>query len=248
VAFLFRYDHGVFIAGFMLLLLTLLHINRPRQWLAAVGSYIGLHCLVLLLPSIIYVQLTSGWQSFVQTNRTSAKLVGWRLRLMPPRIVVDRSMPLLAVHPFAERRLTIRWKASIDERSRRELESSYGLIDPVPARDDNAWNYGLTDARPETIGALGNDAAVDDVSGVSADDLAPSTGRWCGRSSTVTFPCSESASRPVSLHPQSIGGIQALGRYVWQCTTPADRLLVTGAFEPEIFFYAERPFAGGCTS
>ena len=39
-------------------------------------------------------------------------------------------------------------------------------------------------------------------------------------------------------------GIRGLTRYVMECTMPSDRLLVTW-FEPQVFFYAERPFAGG---
>ena len=36
----------------------------------------------------------------------------------------------------------------------------------------------------------------------------------------------------------------ALTRYALECTLPSDRLLVTW-FAPQVFFYAERPFAGG---
>jgi len=40
------------------------------------------------------------------------------------------------------------------------------------------------------------------------------------------------------------GGLQALARYVHQCTRPTDRLLV-GFFAPEMYFYSGRGFAGG---
>jgi len=39
-------------------------------------------------------------------------------------------------------------------------------------------------------------------------------------------------------------GLGALARYAQECTTPTDRLFVTW-FAPEVFFFAERPFAGG---
>ncbi len=45
--------------------------------------------------------------------------------------------------------------------------------------------------------------------------------------------------------PSEDRGIEALGRYVLRCTAPTDRLLVTGGFAPEIYYYAERAFAGG---
>lgn len=40
-------------------------------------------------------------------------------------------------------------------------------------------------------------------------------------------------------------GIQALARYVLRCTSPEDRLLIAGDFAPDVYFYAERAFAGG---
>jgi hypothetical protein len=51
--------------------------------------------------------------------------------------------------------------------------------------------------------------------------------------------------RPVDWYaPVGSTGIRGLTRYVLDCTRPSDRLLA-GAFEPQIFFYAERGFAGG---
>jgi hypothetical protein len=51
--------------------------------------------------------------------------------------------------------------------------------------------------------------------------------------------------RPINFYaPPGSVGIRALTRYVLECTRPADRILA-GSFEPQIFFYAERAFAGG---
>ena len=47
--------------------------------------------------------------------------------------------------------------------------------------------------------------------------------------------------------PPGSTGFRALTRYVFDCTAPSDRLLVT-TFAPELFFYAERGFAGGQVS
>jgi hypothetical protein len=45
--------------------------------------------------------------------------------------------------------------------------------------------------------------------------------------------------------PGDIKGIRALARYAMRCTEPSDRLFIAGAFAPQVYFYAERPFAGG---
>jgi hypothetical protein len=51
--------------------------------------------------------------------------------------------------------------------------------------------------------------------------------------------------RPIeSYAPVGSTGVRALTRYVLECTRPSDRVL-TGVFEPQIAFYAERGFAGG---
>ena len=44
--------------------------------------------------------------------------------------------------------------------------------------------------------------------------------------------------------PPGSHGLRALTRYVLDCTAPSDRVLVTW-FAPEVFYYAERGFAGG---
>jgi hypothetical protein len=50
--------------------------------------------------------------------------------------------------------------------------------------------------------------------------------------------------RPIANWTADQAGLAGLTRYVFECTAPADRVLVTW-FEPRVFFYAERRFAGG---
>lgn len=51
-------------------------------------------------------------------------------------------------------------------------------------------------------------------------------------------------ARPIDNWERKDPGVRGLGRYVFECTTPEDRILITW-FQPEIFFFAERRFAGG---
>jgi hypothetical protein len=51
--------------------------------------------------------------------------------------------------------------------------------------------------------------------------------------------------RPIDYYaPPGSVGVRGLTRYVLECTRPGDRILA-GSFEPQIFFYSERAFAGG---
>jgi hypothetical protein len=53
------------------------------------------------------------------------------------------------------------------------------------------------------------------------------------------------AQRPIDLWaPSDSTGVRGLTRYVHDCTTPADRVLLV-AYEPQVFYYSERLFAGG---
>jgi hypothetical protein len=53
--------------------------------------------------------------------------------------------------------------------------------------------------------------------------------------------------RPIDywVPPGEGGALEALMRYALRCTEPADRLLVAGAFAPEVYYVTERGFAGG---
>lgn len=62
-----------------------------------------------------------------------------------------------------------------------------------------------------------------------------------GRMGVVT---SRLRARPIDNVSPGDPGLLGLARYVFECTAPTDRVLVPG-FEPQIFFYAERGFAGG---
>jgi len=51
-------------------------------------------------------------------------------------------------------------------------------------------------------------------------------------------------ARPIDNWGPNDPGLPGLGRYVFECTQPTDRVFVTW-FDPQVFFYTERMFAGG---
>jgi hypothetical protein len=51
-------------------------------------------------------------------------------------------------------------------------------------------------------------------------------------------------TRPIESWTREASGLGGVMRYVFDCTVPTDRILAAG-FAPQVFFYAERPFAGG---
>ena len=98
LAFLFRYDHGAYIAGLMVVLLTLVHMDRPRQWLTSVASFAGLFC-VFLIPFGIYVQWATGLPRYTEASRSSLRNISRDARRsLGVRFTFDNSLPT-AVEP-----------------------------------------------------------------------------------------------------------------------------------------------------
>jgi hypothetical protein len=90
-----------------------------------------------------------------------------------------------------------------------------------------------------TAWSVGTNAKVTtdlETSGV----LTGPSGVW-RRASLVTH---RLRSRPIDAWSRDSPDLGGLMRYVFECTTTTDRLLVTW-FGPEVFFYTERAFAGG---
>ena len=333
-AFLFRYDHGLYVGVMMVVLLALMHANRPRQWLATTGAYAGLCCL-LVLPFAAYVQWAYGLRAYVTASLVPARMVQRRIEFQQtltfstsqsswgPQFGVTNSSP------------------SSDSRA----PSSSGPAEPRaprptfhfdvgPRQNALAWFYWATVLLPFAAlltvawawwrGTIaGSEAAivattaafcvmlwrtmmVDNPDARLADVVAPvsilaawTAGRWLRRTPglsrlgtadvlkrvaiglifvTTAWSISTQAEfvqklqryritegpraaadefvntyrrlhlRPINdwaAPPSDRSGIRALARYVMRCTVPSDRLFIAGAFAPQVYFYAERPFAGG---
>ena len=88
----------------------------------------------------------------------------------------------------------------------------------------SVWAFGETNWQIVKSGALGGPAGVWEQLGVVNRGLRGRPIDWWA--------------------PPGSTGLRALTRYVLDCTAPSDRVLVTW-FSPDVFYYAERGFAGG---
>ena len=172
VAFLFRYDHGAYIALGLLVLLTLVHASRPREWLTAVALFGGT-LFLLLIPFGVYVQWATGLRAYVASSRLSVRLVRRASRPVGAPLHIDLAAPLFVVHPFAPEHVVIRWTAAASDEQRGSVETRYRLIDPVPIAE-NVWRYGLTDVGVESLRGLIAEKAIGDLSGVDINRIEPS--------------------------------------------------------------------------
>src|SRR5262249_18226168 len=79
LSFLFRYDHGTYVAIYVLMVQGLTYAARPRKWLAVSGTYLGCCCL-LLIPFALYVQWAAGLRAYVTASVAPAQLVERRVQ------------------------------------------------------------------------------------------------------------------------------------------------------------------------
>ena len=314
-AFLFRYDHGAYIAVMMLVLLTVLHARRPRQWLATSAVYLAL-CAMLVVPFAGYVQWATGLRTYITASLVPLRLVQSRSRVpstttlapdlsrsISGEIETDEatesspvaeifrhsdatalcywltaSLPFVALLMVAWSRF--RGSITLPEAATVTATAFFCLI---------AWRTILADSAEKRLADVTAPSAILGawVMGRWLMTTAPSTlsgsAKWIRYSITAVLflatmwsfsaqarfveslqryrvlagphaAAEEFVNTYRRLHVRPINewapvddarGIRALTRYVLRCTAPADRLLVAGGFAPDVYFYAERPFAGG---
>ena len=324
LAFLFRYDHGFYIGFFMAVLLTLVHIWRPREWISALSLYAGVS-LVLLLPFLAYVQWAAGLLPYARAvlipARTIATSIDTRRTLLfeiershglvevvsTSRVLdalpgqafwraIDRRIPLfrtrLAPGVFSEHNALVWfydvtvaipfialllsafawWRGRI-ERAEGAAIAAIACLCLLISRtllSDNPEARLADIALP--IGVLGAWVTGRVLTGAARGlvlrravfaSLFVAT-LWSIALHSAVVPTLGHALRSLEWHPIATvssrlrarpidswappgqgTGIVALGRYVWRCTAPSDRLLVGGAFAPEAYFYTGRLFAAG---
>ena len=164
LAFLYRHDHGVYIAISALPIFVVTHWTEPRAGLVAFARW-GVVGILVVAPFLIFVQATIGLRWYLEDLVPGAQTsISPRFNALP--IVFDRSVPLIVVDPPAERRISVRWKAGLDPTMRAELERKYRLSGPIADKSANTWNYVADDESTTTIRALVNDPVVEDTNGI----------------------------------------------------------------------------------
>ena len=177
VAFLLRHDHGVYIAGMMVCFLGL------REWGGALlWRRLGLYASVtagLLLPFLVFVQMTTGLVSYARGSGAPANMIASSLTSLltnPVPFEIDWSAPLLVIDPPTGP-INVRWTETADDTARREREVYYGLTAGVRL-DGRTWSYVLTDHESGNLRALVEDRMVEDSAGIDRGTFQVIPERW----------------------------------------------------------------------
>ena len=177
VAFLLRHDHGVFIAVMIVCFLGLREWGGVLLW-RRLGLYAGA-TFGLLLPFLVFVQMTTGLVSYAvgsgpQANTIASSLSS--LLLHPVPFEIDRAVPLLVVDPPIGP-VNVRWAEGTNDTARRDREVRYGLTAGV-RRDGSTWSYVLTDHESGNVRALVEDRTVEDTAGIDRGAFQVLPERW----------------------------------------------------------------------
>jgi hypothetical protein len=123
--------------------------------------------MALLLPFLLFVQLSAGLRPYVSELLTQGRtLAAVRIASMP--VDIDWAAPLVALEPASERRVNVRWVPESSQERRNLLAGAYGLTDPIHV-GDTTWSYVPANTTPANLRALLTDPAVADTHGIDRD-------------------------------------------------------------------------------
>lgn len=164
VAFLFRHDHGFYVAVATAAMLLMSHLAGGWRILARKAVLYGAATAVLLLPFVAFLQINTGfvtyWRNTMETGRAEyERTLGSR-----PAFHLDRS-GMIPIPRLASPRIRIRWEEGTDEATRRALASRYRL-EAGEDEGDGTWQYALDDRSPRNIAAIVGDPHVADTDGI----------------------------------------------------------------------------------
>jgi hypothetical protein len=152
VAFLFRHDHGVYLAALAAMTFGLARLVVPasRSVRAALldSTVYGISVAMLLAPWAIVVQMNEGLPEYVRSRAQlyrewSASNSPYRaLRSMNPvRLLTPKPLP-----PPMPATVSFEWDESIDDAKRAELEQKYGLRLLQRPNGEGRWRYEVANA------------------------------------------------------------------------------------------------------
>jgi hypothetical protein len=264
IAGTFRYDNGLYVAAACVAAIA---VRRWRDWpsLAAdLSTYLAV-VVVSLLPAVAFVHSTAGLPEAVRQITTYAAREGQRSELFSlPPLTRDRTsmtyVAVVAAPPLALAALVVRRRILPLAQQALVVAAAvlcmcvglFVLRDPIAARLGAAVPPAavlatcLAPARAPSRRLLV--AALACL--VAAAVVYPSL-LWRAVRSPVSVPRRLAAVGTVLAHspPETIympdgGRLQEMANYLRSCTAADAHVLVTW-FAPEVYFFAERGFAGG---
>lgn len=171
IAFLFRHDHGAWIAGPVVLALGQLHWRQPRTLVRAVALYGGAAAL-MAAPWLLWVAVSGHAGQYVDFLLGQGRGLTNATRLPAARLVLDRAQPIVTLAPIDYPVVGLRWSPGATLETRRQIASRLGLEPLAPETD----TYRLTDVSVDNVRALVQDPLIEDTRGLDRGSLRVPSG------------------------------------------------------------------------
>lgn len=170
IAFLFRPDHGLWIACACAIALVIMQWGSWNTFFAAALRSGGIAALIVA-PWIIWIAMSGHAIDYVADLGSAESVTEWR----PPAVsfAIDASAPFVSIAPVAYPRIAIRWAPNTSAAQRADRERRYGLT-PIPHQDQRYW---LTDLDRRNIRAMVLDPVVEDTNDIDRRSFEVSGGR-----------------------------------------------------------------------
>lgn len=176
IAFLFRHDHALWIAGACGVAMVVTLWGSWTQFGMAVGLCAGVAGLIVA-PWFAWIALSGHAVAFYDNLfAAQSSVTNWHVPSVP--LTIDRRAPLVSVEPVEYPRIAVRWAASLSSAERTAKERAYSL-QPIPEIEGR---YRLTDISTDNIRRLIGDPSVEDTNDLDRNTLRlqgePVTSSW----------------------------------------------------------------------
>jgi len=162
-AFLFRHDHGVFLAAASVLMLASLHgLTRAAMVSALRFAIAG---VLLVSPYLLWVQAYDGLGAYAADGMAFSRREAERsMAFEAPRLGIDRSRPLFRVVSGGPV-VNVRWSADVPAAAVTERERAHALT-RLESVGPLTWRYELRRWSSAALERLVRDPAVADTHGI----------------------------------------------------------------------------------
>lgn len=175
VAFLMRYDHGIFVAAGCAAAIVTLHWNGGcLQALRSIRPYV-IATAVILSPYFLYIQWVAGLVPYFGDAITFTREESRNYPVVLPAFALDPRTAL--TFPRREAAIHVRWVADLDADEKERLEARFGLRPDQPP-EGRTQRYRIHDVSRSAIERIVQHDAVEDTAGIDRTSFTVETGSF----------------------------------------------------------------------